>query len=63
MSNFDSERDPLDLLAEDFAERYRRGEQPSVNTYVEKYPEWADQIREFFPALELMEGSSRVRAT
>jgi serine/threonine protein kinase len=61
MSNFDSERDPLDVLAEDFAERCRRGEQPSVNTYVERYPEWADQIRELLPPVARMEELKRLR--
>ena len=38
-------------LADEFAERYRRGEHPSVQDYVDRHPELGDEIREFFPAL------------
>ena len=41
----------FDELAEEFAERYRRGERPSVEEYVDRLPEMADEIRELFPAL------------
>jgi len=41
----------FDELAEEFAERYRRGERPSVEEYVSRLPEMADEIREMFPAL------------
>ena len=46
VSHSDSEADPLDQLAEEFAERYRRGERPSLTEYTERYPELADQIRD-----------------
>jgi eukaryotic-like serine/threonine-protein kinase len=48
-------RDPLDLLAEEFVGRHRRGELPALAEYVEAYPELADQIQELFPALLLLE--------
>ncbi len=51
-----SDRDPLERLAAEFLERRRRGEITSPSEYAEQYPQWADQILEFFPALELMEG-------
>ena len=41
----------FDELAEEFAERYRRGERPSLQEYVDRCPELADEIRELFPAL------------
>ena len=41
----------FDELAEEFAERYRRGERPSLQEYVDRLPEMADEIREMFPAL------------
>jgi WD40 repeat protein/serine/threonine protein kinase/tetratricopeptide (TPR) repeat protein len=41
----------LDQLAEEFAERYRRGERPCVQEYLDKYPELADDIREMLPAM------------
>jgi tetratricopeptide (TPR) repeat protein len=52
----------FDELAEEFAERYRRGERPSVEEYVGRLPEMADEIREMFPALvevELVERDAR----
>jgi eukaryotic-like serine/threonine-protein kinase len=51
-----SDRDPLERLAAEFLDRRRRGENPSPSDYAEQYPEWAEQIVEFFPALEVLEG-------
>jgi hypothetical protein len=51
-----SDRDPLERLAAEFLDRRRRGGNPSPSGYADQYPQWADQILEFFPALELMEG-------
>jgi eukaryotic-like serine/threonine-protein kinase len=48
-------RDPLDILAEDFIARYRRGERPVMAEYVEAHPELAEQIRELFPSLLMLE--------
>jgi serine/threonine protein kinase len=50
-----SGRDPVEKLAEEFAERYRRGERPSLAEYTNRYPELAAEIRELFPALVEME--------
>jgi serine/threonine protein kinase len=33
----------------------RRGESPLVTEYTEKYPEWAEEIEDLFPARDLME--------
>ena len=55
-SSSSSNRDPLERLAAEFLDRRRRGENPSPSGYADQYPQWADQILEFFPALELMEG-------
>src|SRR5262245_18885225 len=41
----------LDELATEFAARYRRGERPALTEYIDKHPELADEIREFFPAM------------
>jgi serine/threonine-protein kinase len=49
------DRSPVGLLAEEFAERLRRGERPSLTEYTSRYPEHADEIRELFPALAMME--------
>lgn len=45
----------IDQLAEEFAARYRRGERPALQEYLDKYPELADDIRALFPALVEME--------
>ncbi len=55
MSSPSAERNPVDELAEEFARRWRSGERPSVSEYAQKYPELADQIRDVFPALVVME--------
>ncbi len=55
MSSSSADRNPVELLAEEFAQRLRRGETPSLSEYVLRYPEHADEIREVFPALVLME--------
>ena len=55
MSESTADRNPFERLAEEFAARLRRGEHPSLTEYVERYPEHADDIRELFPALALVE--------
>ena len=50
-SRTDADRDPIEVMAESFLERFRRGERPSVDEYAAKYPEVADEIRELLPAL------------
>src|SRR5206468_1017024 len=51
----DPDRHPLDVLAEEFADRYRRGEHPSVGDYVRQHPQWSQQLRELLPPIALME--------
>src|SRR6516165_2662072 len=55
MATSPSGREPIEKLAEEFVERYRRGERPSLAEYIARYPELADDIREVFPALVEME--------
>jgi hypothetical protein len=50
-----SGRDPVEKLAEEFAERFRRGERPSLTEYTDRFSELAAEIRELFPALVEME--------
>jgi WD40 repeat protein len=50
-----SGRDPVEALAEEFVQRYRQGDRPTLQEYADRYPQWADQIRAFFPALVVME--------
>jgi serine/threonine protein kinase len=55
MADSKAERNPIDQLAEQFAQRLRRGEHPALSEYVQQHPELADEIRELFPALVMME--------
>ncbi len=54
---FDSSPDERQVedLAEEFLERRRRGERPTLEEYAARYPRVADEIREFFPVLGLVE--------
>src|SRR5262245_60659978 len=45
----------LAQLAEEFAARCRQGERPTVQEYLARYPELADDIRKVFPALAELE--------
>jgi hypothetical protein len=42
-------------LAEEFLERYRKGERPPLRDYTDRHPDLADEIREVFPAMAMME--------
>jgi WD40 repeat protein len=56
MSASDSSRDLLlERLAEEFVERHRRGECPSLSEYADRYPDLAKDIRALFPALVQIE--------
>ena len=50
-----TDRDPVEQLAEEFLERYRRGERPALSEFIVRAPDHADDIRELFPALVVME--------
>lgn len=55
MNTTDSDRDPVDVVADEFAGRLRNGEYPSVTEYVRRYPEHADALSEVLPAVALIE--------
>ncbi len=42
-------------LAEEFIERHRKGERPGLREYLDKNPQLANEIREVFPALAMLE--------
>jgi serine/threonine protein kinase len=42
-------------LAEEFLQRYRRGERPPASEFVHRYPELSGQVQEVLQALVLME--------
>ena len=48
-------RNPAEVLAEEFAERLRRGESPSIQEYVDRRPDLADEILALFPPIAMME--------
>jgi serine/threonine protein kinase len=50
-----SDRDPLEVVIEEFTQRQRRGESPSIEEYVERYPDMAAEIRELLDAVTAME--------
>lgn len=46
---------PIENLAEEFLARYRRGELPAITEYVAAHPALAEEIRELFPTLLMLE--------
>ena len=50
-----SDQHTVDRLAEEFVARHRRGEHPDVSEYTERFPQYAEKIRDLFPALALIE--------
>jgi serine/threonine protein kinase/tetratricopeptide (TPR) repeat protein len=55
MSGSASNGGGLGPLADEFLERCRRGERPALTEYTAAHPELAEQIRELFPALVMLE--------
>ncbi|HVA47225.1 MAG TPA: hypothetical protein VNH11_12730, partial [Pirellulales bacterium] len=51
----DQELELVERLAEEFTERFRRGERPAIKEYTERHPELAEIIRDTFQALAMME--------
>src|SRR5262245_51801983 len=49
------DRNPVEVLAEEFVSRLRRGERPSVEEYAGRYPDLAGEIHDLFPAAVLLE--------
>lgn len=49
------DRNPVDMLADEFSERLRAGENPSITEYVRRRPDLEDDIRELFPTITMME--------
>jgi WD40 repeat protein/serine/threonine protein kinase/tetratricopeptide (TPR) repeat protein len=55
MADDSSDRNPVEELAEEFLARFRRGERPALSKYIRGHPDLADEIRELFPALVMLE--------
>src|SRR5579872_5688864 len=56
MSDSESRLEFVGQLGEEFLARFRRGECPAISEYADRHPQFADEIREVFPALLAMEG-------
>ena len=48
-------RDSLEILLSGFADEVRRGSSPSIESYVERHPQWESEIRELFPLIFSLE--------
>src|SRR5262249_10954726 len=55
MNTSSDARNPVELLAEEFLERRRRGERPTVGEYLDRHPELAEEIGDLCPALLMIE--------
>lgn len=55
MTSDESSDDQLGPLIDEFLERRRLGEVPSVTEFIRRHPTLADDIRDLFPAIALME--------
>jgi serine/threonine protein kinase len=55
MAASDSNSEIVLELAEEFLERYRKGERPPLKEYIGRHPELAAEIKEVFPAMAMME--------
>src|SRR5262249_3150473 len=60
MAESDSDREPIEQLAESFLARVRAVERPLLTEFAAAHPELADQIRELFPALLELEQAGSV---
>ena len=54
MPDSDSILETVARLADEFMERCRAGEAPTIQEYMDRYPNHARQIEELFPALAIM---------
>lgn len=55
MSHSESSSGKVLELADEFLARYRQGQRPSLREYADRHPQLADEIREVFPAMAMME--------
>lgn len=55
------QRNPVDVLAEEFAARLRNGETPSIDEFVQRLPGQESVIRVMFPSIAMVERVGRER--
>ena len=63
MTDTTSDRNPIDVLGDEFASRLREGDNPSIDEYVASHPDLADDILATFPSIAMMEKLSRKEHT
>jgi WD40 repeat protein/serine/threonine protein kinase len=51
----DSQAEIVLELAEEFLDRYRKGERPPLREYIDRHPELASDIKEVFPSMAMLE--------
>lgn len=51
----DPDRNPIEVIADEFIERLRCGEKPTIEEYADRHPEIAEDIRDLLPAVVAME--------
>ena len=59
MPELEADRDPVEVLAAEFVERQRARSKPTIEEYASTYPQWAERIRDLFPAVLAMERLKR----
>lgn len=52
----DSEREPIEVLVDEYLSSLRAGNRPTVAQYAEAHPHLAEEIKELFPLVAAMEG-------
>jgi serine/threonine protein kinase len=55
MSSSSNERGPVGLLADEFLARCKRGEKPTIKEYCDRHPDLAEEIRDVFEAVLMVE--------
>jgi serine/threonine-protein kinase len=55
MSSSSDADGPVNLLADEFLARCKRGERPTIKEYCDRHPDLADEIRDVFEALLMVE--------
>ncbi len=50
-----SDRNPVEALPEEFLDRQRRGERPTLDDYCQRFPDRAQEIRDLFSVLIRMQ--------
>src|SRR6266513_846169 len=55
MPDVQTDDSTFDDVTEEYAQRLRAGQRPTIEEYTERYPHLADEIRDVFPAVQMME--------